>query len=127
MLVVDANVLIAAMNSADAHHQAARGLLRRAMRDHLVAPSITLAEAAVGAVRAGHEEALLRAWNAIGISAFPRDDGEPLRLARIHADTSLRMPDCCVLDAAIEMHAPLATFDVKLASVAVGMGVSVMR
>lgn len=126
-LIVDASVLVATMNPSDEHHDNARGVIRRSVRQHLVSPSVTLAESAVGAVRRGREDVVRRAWSAFGITMFPRDDEEPLRLARLRATTSLAIPDCCVLDAAIEMHAPLATFDMKLASVAVGMGVSVVQ
>ena len=49
-----------------------------------------------------------------------------LALARLRADTSLRMPDCCVLAAALETGASLATFDATLARVASERGVVVV-
>jgi len=53
-----------------------------------------------------------------GITLAGRDDDEPLRLAELRAMTRLKLPDCCVLDAARTNEAKLATFDRPLATAA---------
>ncbi len=62
---------------------------------------------------------------ATGIQITPHDQDEPLRLAELRAKTGLKLPDCCVLDAAISNSASLATFDQTLAAAAVRHGISV--
>ncbi|WP_269756507.1 hypothetical protein [Agromyces humatus] len=38
----------------------------------------------------------------------------------------MKLPDCCVLDAAVESGHPLATFDTQLADAAAALGVPVV-
>jgi len=55
---------------------------------------------------------------ATGIAVVLHDDGEPLRLAELRANSGLQLPDCCVLDVAIHYRARLATFHEALAAAA---------
>jgi len=55
---------------------------------------------------------------AAAIVVAPHDDGEPLRVAELRANSGLKLPDCCVLDVAIHHRARLATFDDALAAAA---------
>lgn len=125
MIVVDASVLIAHLNPRDVHHEAATQLLLTAASEALLAHTITLAEVLVGGVRVGREAQLCTDLESIGIRAADHDDLEPLRLARLRASSGLKLPDCCVLDAALENSASLATFDVALAAAARERGVPV--
>lgn len=53
--------------------------------------------------------------------------GPAVDLAKIRADTSLRMPDCCVLLAAQESGDPaIATYDDSLRAVACARGLTVL-
>lgn len=117
--ILDASVLIAAMNPADAHHRQALALIRReAITGTLIAHGLTIAESAVGAASSGRLSQLREAYDSIGIRVVPTDDDEPWRLARLRATTRLPMPDCCVLHAAQSTGGHLATFDQRLATAA---------
>lgn len=125
MIVLDANVLIAHFDPADKRHERAGRLLLSATGDSLGASAITLAEVLVGPARVG---ALDRARNALlqlQIIGVPVDDTASVRLAQIRAETNLKLPDCCVLLAAEQAGATLATFDERLASTARSRGLLV--
>ena len=72
----------------------------------------------------GVERTIHKALDALGIMQLPVTPDEPSRIARIRATTSLRMPDACVLAAALHHRASLATFDAHLARVAKDNGVT---
>ena len=127
-IVLDANVLIAAMSPSDAHHVAAVTLLRHgAVKGLLTAHRMTIAESAVGAARHGRGDVLRRSYERLAITVLAGDEGEPWRLARLRAHTRLALPDCCVLDLALETHSDIATFDSRLGAVASEAGVRVSR
>jgi predicted nucleic acid-binding protein len=125
MIVLDASVLIAHLNPADAHHVDATGLLLNAPPGSLLVHSMTLAEVLVGGARIGSGAQMRKDLMATGIRITPHDQDEPLRLAELRVTTGLKLPDCCVLDAAISNSASVATFDRALAAAAVRHGVSV--
>ena len=60
-------------------------------------------------------------------NAFPLSEEQPIAFARLRATTKLKLPDCCVLAAALETGATLATVDATLARVATEHGVTVTR
>ncbi|MEO8888446.1 MAG: type II toxin-antitoxin system VapC family toxin [Jatrophihabitantaceae bacterium] len=127
MIVLDASVLIAQLNPDDAHHGSAVELLAEAAAETLVAHRLTLAEVLVGGARAGRAAEMLSDLRAIGVAPAPQSAGEDeaLRLADLRAGTGIKLPDCCVLDVALENDAELATFDRALAEVARHRGVVV--
>jgi len=125
MIVLDASVLIAHLNPAAAHHVDATGLLLNAPPGSLLVHSMTLAEVLVGGARIGSGAQMRKDLMATGIRITPHDQDEPLRLAELRVTTGLKLPDCCVLDAAISNSASVATFDRALAAAAVRHGVSV--
>ena len=118
MIVLDASLLIGPLHPFDAHHEAATRLLLAADPGSLLVHAMTLAEVFVGGVRIGQGAQMQADLGAAGIILTDRDDNEPLRLAELRASTGLRLPDCCVLDAAITNSGTLATFDQALASTA---------
>ncbi len=126
MIVVDASVLIAHLSPRDAHHDAATRLLVDAAAEPLLVHAITLAEVLIGGVRIGRGAEMLIDLQAAGIGLAPRDDDEPLRLAKLRVTGRLKLPDCCVLDATITNRAQLATFDQTLAVAARRLGVSTL-
>ena len=95
-------------------------------RRELLPHPLTLAECLVGPARVGCEAEALRIIETLGIATVPVTDQQPLALARLRAETSLRLPGCCVLAAALETGASLATFDVTLARGAAERGVVVV-
>lgn len=125
MIVLDASVLIAHLNSTDVHHDVATALLVAAAPGTMLVHTVSLAEVLVGGVRIGRGSSMRDAIRAMGIAVAANDDDEPLRLAELRATSGLKLPDCCVLDAAIRHQAALATFDDRLAETARRYGVSV--
>jgi predicted nucleic acid-binding protein len=127
VIVLDASVLIAAMHPTDVHGRAAARIIRsHAEPGDLVIHAVNLAEALVGAIRAGQEKQVRRAVHLLNLQICAHDAEAPWRWAHLRATTELRMPDCCALDTALRERAPLATFDERLATVARGSGVQVV-
>ena len=123
---LDASVLIALMNAGDAHHRDAVSLVRRAaIAGDLIAHPLTIAESAVGAAEHGRLQQVRDAFAGLGLATAPGDPDQPWRLAELRARTRLALPDCCVLDVALEFQGALATFDVRLAAAAHEHGVPV--
>ena len=123
---LDASVLIALMNAGDAHHRYAISLVRRAaIAGDLIAHPLTIAESAVGAAEHGRLQQVRDAFAGLGLATAPGDPDQPWRIAELRARTRLALPDCCVLDVALESQGALATFDVRLAAAAHEHGVPV--
>jgi predicted nucleic acid-binding protein len=118
VIVLDASVLIAFLDSDDTHHAAAEQLLTQAVDDDLAVNSFTLAEVLVAPVRDNRLGAVLAALHALEVQElnFPADTA--IRLAQLRVTTGLKMPDCCVLLAAEEAAASVASFDERLAQAA---------
>ena len=114
MIVLDASVLIAFLDSDDTHHAAAEQLLTQAVDDDLAVNSLTLAEVLVAPVGDNRLDAVLAALHALEVQElnFPADTA--IRLAQLRVTTGLKMPDCCVLLAAEEAAASVASFDERL-------------
>jgi len=125
VIVLDANVLIAHFDPSDKHHERAGNLLLSATGDSLGASAITLAEVLVGPARVGQLDRARNAVLQLGVIGVPVDDNSFVRLAQIRAETNLKLPDCCVLLAAEQAGAVLATFDERLASTARSRGLVV--
>ena len=119
MIVLDASVLIGFIFDQDAHHDAAVALLRDAAGDPFGVSPVTLAEALVAPTRLGRVKAAERMLHEIGVTeiALPRDAA--VQLAELRVESGLKMPDCCVLLAAITSNGAVATFDGRLANVAI--------
>ncbi|MGI8624299.1 MAG: PIN domain-containing protein [Solirubrobacteraceae bacterium] len=83
---------------------------------------MSLAETLVGAVRGNQLRTAQAVLERLRIREVPAD---ALRLALLRADTGLRLPDCCVLQAAESFRAErVLTFDERLASQARKLGFS---
>jgi predicted nucleic acid-binding protein len=126
VIALDASVLIAHLYPFDAYHDAATRVLLNTESETLLVHAITMAEVLLGGVSSGRGAEMLADLEAVGLRIARRDDDEPLRLAELRVRTGLRLPDCCVLDAAVTNGAALATFDQALATAASGLGVPVL-
>ena len=120
--VLDANVMIAALQSQDAHHAQVVEFLRTTT-DDLCVPLLTLAESLVWQARQGRADAALSVIIGMGVRILPCDLTGALDLATVRAATDLRMPDCVVLASAQAIGAKLATTDQKLAREAAKTGI----
>ncbi|QEO08758.1 type II toxin-antitoxin system VapC family toxin [Protaetiibacter larvae] len=124
MIVLDASVMIAVLDSADAHSGAARELLRSHAADRLVAHRINVAEVLVQPVRAQRAAQASATLAHLGIE-YDDEPDHPLVLAELRANTGLPMPDCCVLHLAIRERAAIASFDERLVRAARGLGLQI--
>jgi predicted nucleic acid-binding protein len=127
VIVLDASVLIAFLDSDDNHHAAAERLLTHAIDDDLAVNSLTLAEVLVAPLRDGQLDPVLAALHALDVQELPFPADTALRLAQLRATTGLKMPDCCVLLAAEDAAAGIASFDERLAQTAELRNVPVLR
>lgn len=125
MIVLDASVVIAHLDGADAHHDRATALLVGASGHALGASPLTLAEVLVGPARTGRLDAALAAIRDVGIETVALGSDAPARLAVLRAGTRLRLPDCGVLLAAQTVGAQVASFDDQLAVAAEVLGMRV--
>lgn len=123
MIVVDASVLIAHFTALDVHHTAAEDLLVRLVDDRLCAHPLTITEMLVGAARNGRALTQREDIRDLGVEQWRPDDEEPLRLAELRATTGLKLPDCCVLSAALSTDRMIATFDQVLSDAAQRLGI----
>lgn len=115
MIVVDASVLIAHLNATDSCHSRAETVLLETAEHPLVASSITVAEVLVGPARSGKLDVARSALRALEVEEVSVPSGSAEQLARLRADTGLKLPDCCVLLAAQDKHADaVLTFDDRL-------------
>lgn len=125
MIVLDADVLIAHLDSDDAQHTRATELLVE-LRDEPFASSVfTLAEVLVGPARSGRLTDQVAALARLKIASVGLDSESAVQLATIRAETGLKLPDSCVLQAAESRGADVATFDDKLTKAARRRGTAV--
>lgn len=127
MIVLDAGVLIGHLDATDSHHERACELLLLAadQNEPLGASPITLAEILVGPARAGRLDQARAALNQLGVCSVALAQDAPVRLATLRVETALKMPDCCVLLAADQSGAAIATFDGRLADAGRSHGLTV--
>ena len=122
MIVLDASVLIGHLDGRDPHHDRARKLLDETDAEPLGASAITLAETLVAPGRVGRLEDAEAALQRLGVSELALGDGAAARLAQLRADAGLKLPDCCLLLAAQEHAAAVASFDAGLLGAARKLG-----
>ncbi|MGN8025810.1 type II toxin-antitoxin system VapC family toxin [Microbacterium sp. 22242] len=124
MIVLDATVIIAFWTPDHAHADQSLDILDT--EEDLVLHSVTLAETLVWPVREGREDEAMRDVARLGVERHLSLLDEPVRVARLCAETRLKLPDAYVLSTAIERGATLATFDRRLADAAREYGVAVV-
>ena len=122
MIVFDAGVLIGHLDRSDPHHKKARALLEASGAEPLGASAITLAETLVAPARAGRLKEAQAALERLGVGELELGEGAPGRLAQLRADTSLKLPDCCVLAVAQQAKGTVASFDEDLVGAARKLG-----
>ncbi len=127
MILLDASVLIAYLDGADSHHAAAERLLAQAIEDELAANTLTLAEVLVVPARDGRLDAVRTALRDLEVQELPFPADSAVRLAQLRANTGLKMPDCCVLLAAEDVGACVASFDDRLVKAAEARELRVLR
>ena len=124
MIVLDASVLIAHLDGDDRHHADTQSLLETNSQEPLGASPITLAETLVSPARAGRLADAETALQRLGVDELALGNNAPRRLAQLRTDTGLKMPDCCVLLAAQDHDARVASFDTGLLKAARKLGLA---
>jgi predicted nucleic acid-binding protein len=125
VIVLDASVLIGYLDTKDAHHERATALLTREIDDDFAVNLLTLAEILVAPTRAGRRDAVMEILTDLEVVTVQFPAGSAVTLAQLRVDTSLKMPDCCVLLTALDQQARVATFDDRLKKAAQARGVDV--
>lgn len=123
VVVLDANVLIALFDSADAHHEWALQF----MLDHVDAEfslsALTWAECLVHPARSGTLDRFIELVAPLQLDIEEFTELDAVQLAQIRSDHRLRMPDAVVLHTAMRRRATIATNDAALAQAAQSAGV----
>ncbi len=128
MIVLDSSVLIAHLDSDDAHHSRATEMLASIDVDEpLGASTMTLAEVLVSPARTNRLPQAIDALARLGVEEIIWAGDVSLVLATIRVTTGLKMPDCCVLVAAEQVKGQIATFDKGLAGTAERRGIAVLE
>ena len=126
VIVVDASVVIATLARVDEHHEKALLFFKRHLRDRLVMHPLNMAEALVGGAKLGRLAEAGQKIAALGVSVVQPEADEPGLIAELRIGTRLKLPDCCVLSLALQLTAPIATFDARLASAATSRAVGIV-
>jgi predicted nucleic acid-binding protein len=120
-LVLDADVLIAFLDAADAQHETAVDALRPRLATGqriLIAASV-YAEILVRPLQRGSDHAVVAFIEAIGATIVPIDRAIARRAAQLRgAHRSLRLPDAISLATALVAGAEYVTLDRRLGKVA---------
>ena len=127
-IVVDANIVISAIEPSNATHGAALALLGEHADETKCLHRLTLAEVYAGPAKVAGLEEVLRLekilWRAGFAEVAPSDGPTAIQMAAARA-LGLRMPDAVVLATADRLGLPLATFDAQLAAKARARGLVV--
>jgi len=115
-VVLDAGVIIGALDSADTHHEAAVKALAGLGRDDLVVPASVLAEVLVRPYQRGPKavQTVERFVADLGVRIHPLDEAVAHAAARLRAShTSLRLPDALTVGTASVVGATVLTTDTR--------------
>lgn len=127
MIVFDASVLIALLDADDAHHGTVVAALDALAEQPWRISALTLAE--VMSRAAAYPDLLVELGETVAelsIDVVPLDDTDVEPLARLRSSTRLRMPDCCVVQAAQQPGAQVLTTDGTLSRRATELGIPVV-
>ena len=124
MIVLDASVLIGHLDARDLHHAQATALLEATGAEPLGASTITLAETLVAPARSKRLSDARAALERLGVEELELGEDAPSRLAKLRAETGLKLPDCCVLATAQRHSASVAAFDADLLEAARKLGLN---
>jgi predicted nucleic acid-binding protein len=120
-VALDADVVIAFLDSANAQHRTAVEILepRIAARDTLLMPASVYAEILVQPLRTGVAEQVDRAIADLRIQVLSLDRPIARQAAELRAkDATLRLPDALALATAFQHRAAFLTLDLRLRRIA---------
>lgn len=97
LIVLDAGVVIAALETADANHAAAVAALRQHAHDDVRVPASALAEALVSPSRRGVVSEVRETIESLGLGVVPLDEDIAVLAAAVRARRrTVRLPDALV-------------------------------
>lgn len=123
--VLDASALIALFNSKDSHHAWAIKAMNDTLDLDLKMPALTYSEALAIPFEKNFQNEFLAGISGLNLELINIESNEALEMAKLRAETKLRIPDVVVLHAAIKLSATLVTADTKLAKTALSQGIKV--
>ena len=126
-IVLDAGVIIGLYDNNDPHHKWAVDFMFQTTADKLVMSAINHAEIMVYPIRAGVQEAFKAGIEGLGIQLNVSSLSETESLAKLRAETGLKMTDVCALHLALSEDSVLATTDKAVAKVAIEYGIEVFQ
>ena len=125
IVVLDASALIALLSSDDPHHDWAVRMFLDTVAWQFQMTVLNQAEAMVHPTKSSRLEQFLAAVDNLRIEIVPVESSDGAQLAKIRADTNLRMPDVLVLHQALKVQGAIATTDKDLAKAARARSVGV--
>jgi predicted nucleic acid-binding protein len=125
VIILDANVLIAAFDGSDIHHEWAITLLKDTVSEELMISSLTYAEILVAPIRADRLKEFRKGIDSLGFRIVDINSEDALEIASLRAESGLKMPDVIVLHAALTHSASLASADAALTRKAAALGIAV--
>lgn len=125
MIVADANFVIALLKPNDIHHSWASDVFEAAGGDPIGISALNLAESLVHPYASGVGVEFEEDLAELEIEVFGILPEHATDLAKLRAETGLRMPDSVALDAALRCGGRLCTADARLAKVARERGLTV--
>ena len=125
MIVIDANILFGLFDAGDALHDKAVRLLDTYADDQWSTSVLTLAEFYVHPAKSNGLARAERFITDLGIISVPLLSTDAAPLARVRANSGLKLPDAVVLWLAQSTSATLMTLDDRLAKAAERLGVPI--
>lgn len=123
MIVLDASVVIGLLRARDAFHRRSEDFFNAHIEEEFALHAVTRAEVLVGPARNRRATDAIRRLDALQIRTVSLHEDDTLALAELRATTALKLPDACVLLAALGNHASIATFDQRLGRAAEDLGI----
>ena len=118
IVVLDASALIALLSSDDPHHDWAVRMFLDTVAWQFQMTVLNQAEAMIHPTKAGKLKQFHAAVDRLRIEIVPVESSDGAQLAKIRAETNLRMPDVLVLHQALKVDGAIATTDKVLAKAA---------
>lgn len=126
MIALDANVLIARCNEADASHLRAVDVIDHHEWDEFLTSAVTLSEVLVRPTKDDWATVCQEYLRSIAVFVVPVEEDDAIGIADLAAEQNLKSADAVILHMAITTSEALVTFDKRLANVARAVGFPVI-
>lgn len=127
IVALDASALIALLSSDDLHHDWAKGMFLDTVTWQFQMSVLNQAEAMLHPTKTGKIQNYLDAVNNLRIEIVPVESSDGSDLAKLRAETNLRMLDVLVLHQALKIDGSIATTDKDMAKAARARSIGVFE